>query len=395
MTAAPDKLVRGPIPALLWACYLGSSWTWIIGMILPALLVRDFGLWGWVVFAVPNVFGAAAMGFVLSTPARSRSVVKNHREAALRFSEITIAYHVFVVGAIYQHMFGNWGILATAAIVIVLFMVVANRRRALSAAVIVTCISLIVLAIFLGNHSFGDYRILPVGSPWMTTTDLLLFAPASLVGFALCPYLDLTFHRARQYTERVTGYAAFTIGFCVVFLLMIVLSLLYSNGFNVWTPTSGAYVIPLLLLGAHMTVQAGFTIAIHLREITEQRGHAGLHRVFMLAIAAGALAWWVVSDPFHREHGRYIGEVIYRTFLLFYGLAFPGYVFLCMIPTRRRVTRHAKLAVFLGALLAAAPMGYAGFVMGQSWWILGALGALALGRGIIELLPATSEHTAP
>src|ERR1051325_4731620 len=49
-----------------WAIYLGMSWTWCIGMFLPVLLVRDYGVWASVVFAVPNVLGAAAMGWVLS-----------------------------------------------------------------------------------------------------------------------------------------------------------------------------------------------------------------------------------------------------------------------------------------------------------------------------------------
>ena len=48
-----------------WAAYLACSWTWCIGMFLPVLLVRDYGVWGWIVFAVPNVLGAAAMGWVL------------------------------------------------------------------------------------------------------------------------------------------------------------------------------------------------------------------------------------------------------------------------------------------------------------------------------------------
>lgn len=49
-----------------WAAYLACSWTWCIGMFLPVLLVRDYGVWGFVVFAVPNVVGAGAMGWVLS-----------------------------------------------------------------------------------------------------------------------------------------------------------------------------------------------------------------------------------------------------------------------------------------------------------------------------------------
>ena len=38
-----------------WAAYLGMSWTWCIGMFLPVLLIRDYGIWGFVVFAVPTL----------------------------------------------------------------------------------------------------------------------------------------------------------------------------------------------------------------------------------------------------------------------------------------------------------------------------------------------------
>src|SRR4051812_22981962 len=50
---------ESPTRPVLWAIFLGVSWTWVIGMFLPVLLVRDYGLLGWVVFAIPNVIGAA------------------------------------------------------------------------------------------------------------------------------------------------------------------------------------------------------------------------------------------------------------------------------------------------------------------------------------------------
>lgn len=382
--------MRGPLAALLWACFLGSSWTWVIGMLFPILLVRDYGLWGWVVFAIPNVLGATAMGFVIATPEHSRALVEKHREAALRFSEITIVYHVFVVGAWYQLMFGNWAILATAAVLILVFIAAGQRRALLASAVIVTLISLAIFVFWCAQQGVALH--LPA-QPRLAVTDLLLFACASLVGFALCPYLDLTFHRARQHTDAPTGQLAFALGFGVVFLLMIVFSLWYAQTLRVMTINTTALPQGVILaLGAHLTIQAGFTIALHLREVAQRRGHAGLHRVFVLAIAAGALAWWALSEPFTTYYDLTIGEVVYRVFLLFYGLAFPAYVFLCMIPTRRPVARNLRLIVFAIALLAAVPMGYAGFVAGHSWWIAGALGALAAGRGVIDLWSMRANH---
>src|SRR4051794_1421809 len=78
--------------------YLASSWTWCIGMFLPVLLVRDYGFWGFVIFAVPNILGAAAMGWVIKDAQTSRAILTNHAMALRWFSAVTIAFHGFFVG---------------------------------------------------------------------------------------------------------------------------------------------------------------------------------------------------------------------------------------------------------------------------------------------------------
>ena len=84
MTSAPASIDRTATPRsaggdpIGWAAYLACSWTWCIGMFLPVLLYRDFGLRGFILFAVPNVLGAAAMGWVLRTPASSSRLVSRH-----------------------------------------------------------------------------------------------------------------------------------------------------------------------------------------------------------------------------------------------------------------------------------------------------------------------------
>src|SRR3954469_1337029 len=83
---------------LLRATFLASSWTWVIGMFLPVLLVREYGVWAWVIFAIPNCIGAAAMGWTRRTPTQSRDMVVAHAAACRVFSLVTIAFHVFVVG---------------------------------------------------------------------------------------------------------------------------------------------------------------------------------------------------------------------------------------------------------------------------------------------------------
>src|SRR5262249_4159216 len=80
---------------LAWAVYLACSWTWCIGMFLPVLLVRDYGIWGWLIFAIPNMLGAAAMGWVTKSAASSILMVDAHRKACRIFSVVTISFQIY------------------------------------------------------------------------------------------------------------------------------------------------------------------------------------------------------------------------------------------------------------------------------------------------------------
>ena len=80
-----------------WAVFLGMSWTWCIGMFLPVLLARDLGIAGWLAFALPNVVGAAAMGFTFRRRTQSRRMVLAHVRWMRLFSWVTIAFHIFFV----------------------------------------------------------------------------------------------------------------------------------------------------------------------------------------------------------------------------------------------------------------------------------------------------------
>ena len=95
-----------PLHIAAWACFLGCSWTWVIGMLLPILLVRDYGVWGFVVFAAPNVLGAMAMGLVLQAPGRAARVLDEHRVMAGVFSNFTWVFHLLVLCWISAAMLG-------------------------------------------------------------------------------------------------------------------------------------------------------------------------------------------------------------------------------------------------------------------------------------------------
>ena len=116
----------GPAAALVWACFLGCSWTWVIGMFFPVLLLRDYGVWGWVAFAAPNVIGAAAMGFVLS-PQRARTLWEQHAGAVRWFSDVTLGFHVFVLMWLGTQLFGP---AAWAACALPLLILPGARRKA-------------------------------------------------------------------------------------------------------------------------------------------------------------------------------------------------------------------------------------------------------------------------
>jgi len=372
-------------PSVLgWSCFLGCSWTWVIGLFLPILLVRDYGFWGWVVFAVPNVLGAAAMGFVLWSPESSRKVCERHESACLRFSDITVAYHVFVVG----WLFNIDSMIAIAAVMLVMWLVLWRRPEfILPAAVLVTVISLIAFCYFLDAGGWSASVFSASGEPRLSRVDLLLFIPASLTGFLLCPYLDLTFHRARQSLRPQAGKVAFALGFGVVFLVVIIFSLAYASTLSL---TEGGISINdtnwINLVVVHMIVQIAFTLSMHVHEVTERRGHAGLHRTFSYMICGGALAWWALNDVSITTYSIRIGEVIYRMFLLCYGLAFPAYVWLCMIPYRHRPTRKYRMLIFTATIVIAMPLGFYYFVAMYSWLILVVLAILGLARVVLELV---------
>ena len=47
-------------------------------MFLPVLIMREYGIAGWFVFAIPNVVGAAAVGWVLTDGQRAYDVALAH-----------------------------------------------------------------------------------------------------------------------------------------------------------------------------------------------------------------------------------------------------------------------------------------------------------------------------
>lgn len=416
---------RGLIPALAWACYLGSSWTWVIGMFFPILLLRDFGLWGWVAFAVPNVLGAMAMGFVL-TPSGSWRVTREHGLACRMFAEVTVAFHGYVAAWAVAHLFGFEGLLL-AVIAAGAFGVVCmlGDRWAVGLGVAVTLASAAcaIGLLRLPELSTSIEATLRDERAYLRPTeDLIYFIPVAVTGFLLCPYLDPTFHRARQVTGKVTGWFAFALGFGVIFLGMIVMALLYGGDarlqalFATWPGErsqgslfAGAFTV---LLGLHICVQVAFTVATHAtvplpdhpRRLLRPLAAAvagvvlaavlivlGRGDVFPFVIDPQSTTLGVFRDPYSSV-GIRLTEIGYRAFLVFYGLVFPAYVFIVMLPMRVPAAQSIRIALWIVATLIALPFGVAGFVYGYSRWMLVALGVLVIARIILDIALAPDEE---
>ena len=383
-----DTQDRGLPAALAWACFLGSSWTWVIGMVVPALFVRDYGWMGFVAFALPNVLGAAAMGFVLKDARASSDITRRHQDMCLRFSDVTIAYHAFVMSWLWSRLLG-WPIVIGGLGLALFFWLLVQRRSATrTAAVIVSVTSLMLFVVsWLTDHAWAG---LWQDAPRMGTMDLLLFAPAAAMGFLLCPYLDLTFHRVRQSTDPQTGQRAFAIGFGGIFLCMILFSLVYLWVILTLTgsdaSTYDGSTLLWSILAIHLTLQSAFTLAVHAREITVRRGTPELFRIGVM-VCAGLLLGSIALSAGTRAFGLTLGEVFYRCFLLAYGLPFPAYVLLCMIPTRRPIAGRTRVIVWLIATLVSLPFGYHAFMADTHAGLIVVGIVLLLARGAIDLLP--------
>jgi len=211
MSTPPGQTPRGPTSGLAWSAFLGCSWTWCIGMFLPVLLVRDFGIAGFLVFAIPNILGAAAMAWLLPDADASRRFVEKHARLCASFSVVTIAFHVFfVIWMIQRQIMVPAAVPVILALAVAMLVTVASNRGAVVAAWAVLTVSLAAFAA-AAIHLPSAVAALHFTGP-VPPINLLGLAAVCVFGFSLCPYLDLTFHRARQNTSRSQGKIAFAGG---------------------------------------------------------------------------------------------------------------------------------------------------------------------------------------
>lgn len=364
--------------SLLWGAFLASSWTWCIGMWLPVILIRDFGWMSFLVFAIPNVVGAALMGYALRADGLAERVVRQHALAVRGFSFVTIAFQWFFILWMFFGTTGTAGTLTIAggAIAGSVLAGFARRRggRASLGGLLALVVSLVTVCVALLQDSS---TVLELPQPLLNTPALLALAPVCVLGFMLCPYLDGTFHAARASLGGRAGTRAFVIGFGVFFLAMIVLTLLYagpalSAAQGSTTGLSG--VAPALLalpIVLHVALQAGFTAQLHRMVEGEIKGEqspaaASLRHIGALGVGL-VLAAMATRAPGYADLSA--TEIVYRLFMSFYGLVFPAYVWVCMLPLGASGPSRRSLAVWIAAVALAGPCYWLGFIERESWWL--------------------------
>ena len=354
-------------------------------MFLPVLLVRDLGFWSWVAFATPNVLGAAAMGWVLRRGETSARMVQAHRPACDLFSLVTIAFHVHFVTWLGPRLIGAYApVLFALLLAAFWFAGLRNDRRDLVTAVAVSLLSLLLLAL-VGLEEAASVARLPQG--W--NPQLTYVLPVFLLGFLACPYLDMTFHRARQDLSRPAARWAFSLGFGGVFLLMIAGTLLYSALLaELSLPIDEPLALGLPIVAAlaiHLLMQGAFTSAVHLRELLHNEPAAA--RLTMMRLGLVVMLTLLVQ-LLHRRGwveipGMDHGEAVYRYFLTFYGLVFPAYVWICLLPMGGgswQPPSRAQVWICVATILLALPWYALAFLRGQYVWLLLGVGLVLLAR---------------
>jgi hypothetical protein len=364
-------------------------------MFLPVLLVRDYGIWGFAIFAVPNVVGSAAMGWVIRTRDDSRWCVVQHEFVVRLFSAVTVAFHLWFVWYLSHAGWVSgawWPWIAVGVFALALFSGSKAEKPSEALTPFVMSILVIAFAFVVGL----EVKIPPTSDRGFWGIPAVLWvAPVCIFGFLLCPYVDATFHRARQNLEAGEARLAFGVGFGIFFFAMILFTLAYS-GLLLGTAVAGPRVLTAIVL--HMLVQSGFTCGLHIRAMAGFLGSANRVRMRGTIMSAGVIALLggaVALLRFRIADNISPGfEVGYRIILSAYGFLFPAYVWLVMIPLwgTRRSPSARHILVWLGACALATPAFWMGFLQKQEWLLLPGVAVLLAARVFI---PKTNGPGSP
>ncbi len=405
----PTTIPAGAPPAawprvLGYAAFLACSWTWCIGMYLPVILARDLGPWSFLVFALPNCLGAATMGVLLWRPSSSARLLAHHAPAARVFSLVTLAFQVWFLGALLSFASVDRVVLLLGALGGLGAGLLAAGRRPpprLLASGAMWAASIALVGLWLTRREPAPLPPTPDGA-WV---GLLALLPVCAFGFALCPYLDLTFHAARQSLPGRAGTRAFLLGFLVLFPCMILLTAAYAPSLIGAAALNPASALPPLV-AAHIAAQLVFTGVLHFRSADATAPHDQRHWLATpalvlatpaLALVAGLAVAILPADRLYA--GLTPFEVVYRVFMGFYGLAAPAYVLLCVLGAGgiRPAPDRRTLAVLAGALLLGAPLFWIGFLDRETIYAACGVAIILMAKAFVRptppAVPARPAHS--
>lgn len=334
-----------------WAVYLACSWTWCIGMYLPVVLMDHYGIPAVLAFAIPNIAGVVLFAFGVKTVAASRALTAGHAPAMLWFSLTTIAFHVYFLAAVWRYEFPGssaaLAILVPAPVVLLAWLARGLSDRLLvRAALGVYLLSWIMMTLMTFRPLGLDAPIREAVWAARPESGLVFLVPVFIIGFLLCPFLDLTFHRALVAVGgRGPGKTTFAL-FGIVFAFMLWFTLLYAGvGFR-W---------PVVL---HILVQSWFTMTVHFKEIESRRHSSAGEAVGRRVWPVLAVSWLLVVLPF----------VDYRWWFLFTGLVFPVYVVLMMVRPRLGAPSAHQVTLAV-VILLLTPFSALGFLVAEMEWL--------------------------
>ena len=360
--------------ALRWGLFCACSWTWCIGMYLPRVMLDKYGWAGFWVFFIPNVIGCAALGYVMRSRDASERYIDRHRNMALLFSSVTIAFHAFFAVKLAASItpasgtsIDAWAdmappirsLIAIGILAVGAFVISKLRGAAIHAAVAIVWLTSLGLLVWLAKD--GDTRAAAAAVPTIrNATELWLLAPIIAFGFALCPYLDLSFHRAHMAAPKSHAFGIFGLTFAPMLLLTTLIWMRETPHLTLW-------------VFLHLGLQGMLTTGIHLREIHDHAASARSRALLSwcpfvvgLVFLIATLPVDTISDAFRRF---LLDDAMYLRFLAPYGMVFPAYV---VIFGRRRglprTTRNWALFVFACVLLA--PIYELGYNQHRAWGMI-------------------------
>ena len=347
-------------------------------MYLPIILLRQFGWWGFLAFAIPNLVGCTAFGYVLKR-ATSRQLVQRHGPAMRSFSFVVVVYHMFflpvaamtfglgVPNFVPQALGDHFGLVLAVAVMAAAIGLSRLPTRLWPALATLTFVFSLVAFAQFGAGSLGDIT-------WSGQTalrQLVWLAPIFAFGFGLCPYLDLTFHRARGEAPSRHVFAVFGLTFAVIL---------------VFTCASAFQMALTTLVAGHIITQSVFTVAAHLREIrttTPKRPRSIMTGIVLVGLLVAAL-----SSSIHLlDRNSVIGQEMYLRLLVFFGLVFPAYVLLFIGPGKTLTPTRVNVTVYLVVVAAALPLYEFGFLHERAWMAALALAALLAWKLLAQFVP--------